>query len=146
MGTSVALSFDAARRRHRPRLLLLTRILRRTALLFILGLVVSNHGLSTDLMYCNETGTETRLGFHKWITLLLCTASHSTHIRVQMWYSFVCVCMCVRACIVEDSELSLCGILVGFLFYVHFNRFLPRDAMHGPVSVCVCVSHKSEFY
>jgi len=51
-------------------------------------------------------------------------------------------CVCVRACIVEDSELSLCGILVGFLFYVHFNRFLPRDAMH----VCVCVCHKSEFY
>jgi len=103
MGTSVALSFDAARRRHRPRLLLLTRILRRTALLFILGLVVSNHGLSTDVMYCNETGTETRFGFHKWITLLLCTASHSTHIRVQMWYSFVCVCVRVLSRILNSA-------------------------------------------
>jgi len=44
MGTSVALSFDAARRRHLSRLSLLRRILRRTLILFILGLAVSNRG------------------------------------------------------------------------------------------------------
>jgi len=56
MGTSVALSFNAARRRQVPRLSLLRRILRRTVILFILGLVVSNRGeLSSASIQCVVT-------------------------------------------------------------------------------------------
>jgi len=49
MGTSIAISFDAARRRGVSKSRLLLRILRRTAILFILGLALSNHG--TSLVY-----------------------------------------------------------------------------------------------
>lgn len=70
MGTSIALSFDAVRRRHLSRLSLFMRILRRTAILFILGLAVSNRDVDVRsvrvfgvlqrlaLTYCVVASTE----------------------------------------------------------------------------------------
>ena len=45
MGTSIAMSFHAARSRDVSKWKLFCRILRRTAILFVLGLAISNHGM-----------------------------------------------------------------------------------------------------
>jgi len=45
MGTSIAMSFHAARRRAVPKSKLFRRIVRRTVILFMLGLTISNRGI-----------------------------------------------------------------------------------------------------
>ena len=45
MGTSIAVSFDAARRRAVSKSMMFRRILRRSVILFVFGLALSNHGI-----------------------------------------------------------------------------------------------------
>ena len=51
MGTSIAMSFHSARCRAVPLSKLFTRILRRTTILFILGLALSNRGKGNIVPY-----------------------------------------------------------------------------------------------
>ena len=52
MGTSIAMSFNTARRRGLPQSQLLCRVARRTVILFILGLTISNRGTPCMLICC----------------------------------------------------------------------------------------------
>jgi len=65
MGTSIAMSFHSARRRGASKSKLFLRILRRTAVLFMLGLALSNHGMyySTTTMSITTTTNTTTMTF-----------------------------------------------------------------------------------